>query len=103
MADRIAVISDIHGNLTALTRVLADIGHGASRASSAWATSSARGHGLPNAPILASSSCEKTVKGNWDHLATTWADRSFMRWHREALGRTEPTGCTSSRAILNSA
>ena len=36
--DRVAVISDVHGNVTAFEAVLADIEHGASPGSSTSAT-----------------------------------------------------------------
>ncbi len=87
MADRIAVISDIHGNLTALTRVLADIGARGITRIFCLGDLVGKGPRPAECTDLTLSACEKTVKGNWDHLATTWADRSFMRWHREALGQ----------------
>ena len=40
--DRVAVVSDVHGNLTAYQAVLADIDAGASPGSSTWVTSWAR-------------------------------------------------------------
>lgn len=87
MSDRIAILSDIHGNLTALERVLSDVAErGITRL---FCLGDLVGKGPRPAActdrIL--DVCEAVVKGNWDHLATTWADRDFMRWHREALGQ----------------
>lgn len=84
--DRIAVISDIHGNLTALEYVLEDIAeHGITRIL-------CLGDLIGKGPLPAEcvdrvlSSCESVVKGNWDHLATQWKNRGFMKWHRDQLG-----------------
>jgi protein phosphatase len=85
--DKIAILSDIHGNLTALEHVLAEIDdRGISRI---LCLGDLIGKGpLPAECVdLILSRCESTVKGNWDHLATQWKTRNFMRWHREKLGQ----------------
>ncbi len=83
---RIAVISDIHGNLTAFDRVLEDI---ADRGiSHIFCLGDLIGKGPQPAECVdrAFDVCDGIVKGNWDHLATTWKNRAFMQWHRRHLG-----------------
>lgn len=85
--ERIAVISDIHGNLTAFEAVLEDISdRGISRI---LCLGDLIGKGPQSSDCVdrAFEVCDGIVKGNWDHLATAWKDRAFMQWHRRHLGQ----------------
>jgi protein phosphatase len=87
--ERIAVISDIHGNVPALEAVLADIrARGISRI---FCLGDLVGKGPQ--PDLAVDSCrevcEVVVKGNHDDIMADGRDHPklpFLGWHRERLG-----------------
>jgi protein phosphatase len=84
--DRIAIISDIHGNLPALEAVLADIEqHSISRI---YGLGELAGKGPSGAEVI--DICRRvsvaTVQGNWDDgLANGEPDATVM-WHRRQLG-----------------
>ena len=84
--DRIAIISDIHGNLPALEAVLADIAaRGISRI---YGLGDLAGKGPDGATAIDISRrvCVATVQGNWDEsLANAEPDTTVM-WHRRQLG-----------------
>ncbi|HEV2516590.1 MAG TPA: metallophosphoesterase family protein [Devosia sp.] len=84
--DRIAIISDIHGNLPALEAVLADIAtRGITRI---YGLGDIAGKGPSGAEAIDISRrvCVTTVKGNWDDgLADAEPDTTVM-WHRRQLG-----------------
>jgi len=84
--DRIAIISDIHGNLPALEAVLADIAaRGISRI---YGLGDLAGKGPDGAAAIDISRrvCVATVQGNWDEsLANAEPDTTVM-WHRRQLG-----------------
>ncbi len=85
--DRIAILSDIHGNLTALETALADIAEKGITRIFCLGDLVGKGPHPAECTDRILSSCESVVKGNWDHLATVWKDRSFMQWHRAQLGQ----------------
>ncbi len=85
--DKIAIISDIHGNLTALEHVLSDIADRGITRIMCLGDLIGKGPLPAECMDLVLSSCESVVKGNWDHLATQWKNRAFMQWHREKLGQ----------------
>ena len=84
---RIAIISDIHGNLTALERVLSDISERGITRIFCLGDMVGKGPRPAKCTDRVFQVSEAIVKGNWDHLATTWANRAFMQWHREKLGQ----------------
>jgi predicted phosphodiesterase len=70
--DRIAVISDVHGNITALDAVLADIeARGITRV---FNLGDLVGKGPRGSEAIKRSrdACEVTVRGNWDSLIGDW-------------------------------
>jgi len=85
--DRIAIISDIHGNLTALETVLADIASRGITRILCLGDLIGKGPQPAECVDLVLERCESVVKGNWDYLATKWRDRTFMQWHRAQLGQ----------------
>ena len=83
--DRIAVISDIHGNLPALNSVLEDIrGRNIDRII-CLGDLAGKGPSSAEGVDLIRQHCETVVKGNWDFYITMRED-DMTRWHREALG-----------------
>lgn len=91
MADRIALISDLHGNLEAFEAVLADIGaRGITRI---FNLGDLVGKGPDGVAVIDRSRavCEVTVQGNWDAKVAGDGDNEQNIWHRAAIG---PERCT---------
>lgn len=85
--ERIAVISDIHGNLPALEATLADIAQrGISRIICLGDLAGKGPHG-DIVVDLCQARCEAVVRGNWDEALPieTRSDPTFS-WHQELLG-----------------
>lgn len=85
---RIAVVSDMHGNLTALEAVLA---HAASAgADEVWCGGDLVGKGPRGRAVveLARASCDVVVRGNWDDVVACPDDAPWRapEWYREELG-----------------
>ncbi len=85
--ERIAVISDIHGNLTALERVLADCR--ARGVSTIYNLGDLAGKG-PDGPQvidLCRDVCDVNIFGNWDELMLREETQSVsVQWHRRRIG-----------------
>lgn len=100
--DRIAIISDTHGNLPALEATLADIrNHGIERI---YCLGDLAGKGPSGAEVvdLCRSVCEATVQGNWDAGLADETDNSAMvAWHREQLGAERVDYLRSLPAAIN--
>jgi protein phosphatase len=85
--DRIAVISDLHGNLTALTAALADIRRRDIRRIFCLGDLIGKGPRSDEVVDLSRAACELTVRGNWDEfILDTASDDPLKRWHQERLG-----------------
>lgn len=86
-SDRIALISDLHGNLQALEAVLADIeGRGITRI---FNLGDLVGKGPDGAAVIdrCREFCEVTVQGNWDaKVADDGANEQHV-WHRAQIGQ----------------
>lgn len=84
--EQIAIISDIHGNIPALTAVLDDIQQrGISRV---FCLGDIVGKG-PNSDLavdIIKKNCEISVMGNWDDLMNQDVDFEMARWCRGLLG-----------------
>ncbi|MCM3785901.1 metallophosphatase family protein [Neobacillus mesonae] len=84
--ERIAIVSDIHGNMTAWTAVLADIrSRGISRI---FCLGDLVGKG-PNSEACVDSiqkNCEVVVRGNWDELVAKKQEGIHFEWHSGRLG-----------------
>lgn len=89
--DRVAVISDVHGNVSALTAVLADIeARGIARVLNLGDVVGKGPRGA-EAVHLSREACEVTVRGNWDafisaHDCQPW---EHGQWVRDELGDDE--------------
>jgi predicted phosphodiesterase len=87
MLDRVAVISDVHGNVTALRAVLADIeARGITRIVNLGDVVGKGPRGR-EAIRLVREACEVTVRGNWDAALAREAVRSSPagQWARDEL------------------
>lgn len=88
LVNRIAIISDIHGNVPALEAVLADIEQRA--VDTVYCLGDLIGKGPEGAQAidLCCEVCEVVVRGNWDDGVTAPAalDSEVGRWHRKQLG-----------------
>jgi predicted phosphodiesterase len=87
MLDRIAIISDVHGNVTAMRAVLADIrARGITRIVNLGDVVG-KGPRGSEAVQLSREACEATVRGNWDaFIATTAVHTSPVgQWTRDEL------------------
>lgn len=85
--EQIAIISDIHGNLTALQAVLADI---RSRdISRVFCLGDIVGKGPSSDQVvdLVRANCEEVVMGNWDEFITGTSELEMIQWHRGLLGQ----------------
>jgi predicted phosphodiesterase len=85
--ERIAIISDVHGNLTALEAVLVDIGRrGIQRI---WNLGDYAGKGPRGSAVVdrCREVCEVNIRGNWDDFLPPWADESVpeLLWWRDEL------------------
>ena len=85
--DRIALISDIHGNLPALESTLADIERRGIRRIFCLGDLVGKGPHGDRVVDLCRATCERTIRGNWDDgLATMATDNPTLRWHQARLG-----------------
>lgn len=88
MTDRIAIISDVHGNLTALEAVLAHIR--AAGITRIFNLGDLVGKGPRSAEVvdLCRETCEITLLGNWDLDVAVPPDAAWApsAWYREQLG-----------------
>mgnify|MGYP000102431524 CR=1 FL=1 len=83
--DKIAIISDIHGNIPALEAVLRDI---KSRdIETIYCLGDLAGKGPSSAAAVDSirEHCEVVIKGNWDYFMTERNDEALI-WHQDRLG-----------------
>lgn len=85
--DKIAVISDIHGNLTALEAVLNDIAQRGIRL--IVCLGDIVGKGPRNKEVLdrCTAACKTIVKGNWDDFVSRENYEQSVSWYRNQLGR----------------
>lgn len=85
--DRIAVISDIHGNLTALEAVLDDIRQREIRRIICLGDLVGKGPRSREALYRCLDVCETVVQGNWDDFVSRDNFEPSVSWYRDQLGR----------------
>lgn len=87
--DRIAVISDIHGNIPALEAVLSDAKRRGADAMYCLGDLIGKGPEGALAVDTCREACEVVVRGNWDDGVATiqTPDTEVGRWHQDQLGR----------------
>lgn len=83
--ERIAVISDIHGNMPALDAVLEDIKN--RNIKRIFCLGDLAGKGPSSAEVVdkIKEHCEVVIKGNWDYYMTE-EDNEILKWHQDKLG-----------------
>lgn len=85
--EQIALISDIHGNIPALTSVLADIKQRGINRIFCLGDIVGKGPNSDQAVDIIKENCEVSVMGNWDDLMNQNADFEMARWSRKLLGQ----------------
>lgn len=83
--NRIAIISDIHGNLPALEAVLMDINSRSINRIICLGDLAGKGPSSAEVVDLIKLHCESVVKGNWDFFLTEQTSE-MLSWHQEKLG-----------------
>jgi protein phosphatase len=84
--DRIAIISDIHGNMPALEATLQDISQRGIRRIFCLGDLVGKGPDSDRAVDMCREVCERTVRGNWDDFITHETDNPTLQWHQQRLG-----------------
>jgi len=85
--DHIAIISDIHGNLTALEAVLADCHARGVSAIYNLGDLAGKGPDGPQVIDLCRETCDVNIFGNWDELLVRpGAKNATIPWHRQRIG-----------------
>ncbi|KPV51112.1 serine/threonine protein phosphatase [Kouleothrix aurantiaca] len=84
--DRIAIISDIHGNLPALRATLGDIAARGITRIFCLGDLVGKGPHSDQAVDICRAACEATVRGNWDDFILNETDKPTLQWHRQRLG-----------------
>lgn len=87
--DRIAVISDIHGNIPALEAVLEDIKSRNIERIFCLGDLVGKGPDSYMAVELVRTHCEKVVKGNWDDLMLKSDVTDVVKWHQHQLTKEQ--------------
>jgi predicted phosphodiesterase len=83
--DRIAIISDIHGNIPALEAVLSDIKSRGIERIMCLGDLAGKGPCSVQAVDMIQENCEVVVKGNWDYFMSELKDE-VLTWHQSRLG-----------------
>ena len=84
--ERIAVISDIHGNMPALEAVLEDIKDRKIERIFCLGDLAGKGPSSAEAVDKVKEYCEVVIKGNWDYYMTEKEDKEILMWHQKKLG-----------------
>lgn len=85
--NRIAIISDIHGNLPALETVLKDIKNKNIDRIICLGDLAGKGPSSCEVVDIIREQCESVIKGNWDHfMANHNMDAHAILWHQNKLG-----------------
>lgn len=85
--EQIAIISDIHGNIPALTAVLDDIQQRGITRILCLGDIVGKGPNSDLAVEMVREHCEITVMGNWDDLMFREVEFPTARWHQNVLGK----------------
>lgn len=83
---RIAIISDIHGNMPALEAVLDDIKSRNIERIFCLGDLAGKGPSSAEAVDKIKDYCEIVIKGNWDYYMTEDQDNEVIMWHQIKLG-----------------
>lgn len=83
---KIAIISDIHGNLPALESVLHDIADRNIETMYCLGDLIGKGPSGDQVVDLISQNCDQVVQGNWDDFISKPTNDEALQWHQEKLG-----------------
>lgn len=84
--DRIAIISDIHGNIPALEAVLSDIKSRGIERIICLGDLAGKGLCSVQAVDMIKANCEVVIKGNWDYFMSE-QEEEVLLWHQSKLGK----------------
>ncbi|HZK83146.1 MAG TPA: metallophosphoesterase family protein [Desulfosporosinus sp.] len=84
--EKIAVISDIHGNIPALKAVLEDIKNRNIERIFCLGDLAGKGPSSTEAVDKIKEYCEVVIKGNWDYYLTEIEGDEVFMWHQKKLG-----------------
>ncbi|WP_407305573.1 metallophosphoesterase family protein [Desulfosporosinus sp. SB140] len=84
--ERIAVISDIHGNMPALEAVLEDIRSRTINRIVCLGDLAGKGPSSAETVDLIKEHCEVVIKGNWDYYLADQKGKEALIWHQDKLG-----------------
>ncbi|AFM39365.1 putative phosphoesterase [Desulfosporosinus acidiphilus SJ4] len=84
--ERIAIISDIHGNIPALEAVLDDIKRKKIPRIFCLGDLAGKGPNPAEAVDTIRDHCEVVIKGNWDYYLTEQKREGVLSWHQNRLG-----------------
>jgi protein phosphatase len=84
--DKIAIISDIHGNIPALETVLADIERRGIETIYCLGDLVGKGPQSALAVDVCRQRCATIVRGNWDEMITEERAEPVIQWHQAQLG-----------------
>ncbi|MBJ8031300.1 metallophosphoesterase [Bacillus cereus group sp. N21] len=87
--DKIAVISDIHGNIPALEAVLKDIKLKGIERIVCLGDLVGKGPHSSEAIEIIRKECEHVVMGNWDDFITKPSDFETLQWHQKQLSEEQ--------------
>ncbi|WP_270170393.1 metallophosphoesterase family protein [Paenibacillus sp. SYP-B4298] len=84
--EKLAILSDIHGNLPALEAVIADVERRGIKRIICLGDLVGKGPDSDKAVDRIRSTCQTVIRGNWDDFMPNPADNDIVRWHRARLG-----------------
>lgn len=84
--ERIAIISDIHGNMPALEAVLRDIQNRNVKRIFCLGDLAGKGPSSAETVDQIKLHCEVVIKGNWDYYLTEQTGTEVLKWHQNILG-----------------
>lgn len=84
--ERIAILSDIHGNMPALRAVLDDVRSRSINRIFCLGDLAGKGPDSAEAVDVIRESCERVIRGNWDEFLGNPTDNETLRWHQRQLG-----------------
>ncbi|GGF71738.1 serine/threonine protein phosphatase [Paenibacillus albidus] len=84
--DQIAIISDVHGNVTALQAVLDDIRERGITRIFCLGDIIGKGPGGDTAIDGVRTHCERVVQGNWDDFVSRESEFEAVKWHQQVAG-----------------
>ncbi|MFC4617587.1 metallophosphoesterase family protein [Camelliibacillus cellulosilyticus] len=85
--DRLAIISDIHGNIPALESVLADVHTRQIKTVICLGDLAGKGPDSALAIDIIKERCDVVIQGNWDDFLPNPTDYPTLKWHQEQCGQ----------------